>query len=152
MSQNEESKGSTGQAVLAEVAGALTASASDVRTRLVRALTERELARRVDVLDKALVKRDQLQKEVYKMKLPSKPAVKILNADGSFTEQPATYTAEEAKKHTEEIKAYQKVLKEANEKLEKFDALMEEAFTAPTQKTFDKLTAQVTGKSETASE
>lgn len=102
------------------------------------------------MLDKALVKRDQLQKEIYKVKAPGKPPVKLLNADGTFTEQPATYTVEEAKKHGEEVKAYQKTLKEVTEKLEKFDALMEEAFTAPTQKTFDKLAAQVGGKSDAA--
>lgn len=151
MSQNTESnekKASTGASVLAEVADALSASASDVRGLLVKTLTDREKARRVDLLDKALVKRDQLQREVYKVKAPGKPPVKVLQADGTFVEQPATYTAEEAKKHGEEVKAYQKALKEANEKVEKFDALMEECFTAPTTKAFDKLSNQIGGKSE----
>lgn len=143
---------STGQNVLAEVASALGASGVEVRTRLVRALTERELVKRVDTLDKALVKRDQLQKEVYKVKVPGKPAVKLLNADGTFTEQPATYTVEEAKKYGEEVKAYQKALKEANEKLQKFDDMVEQAFTAPTQKVFDKLAGMIGGKSEETSE
>lgn len=134
--------------MLAEVANALSASGAEVRSLLVQTLTTREKNRRVDLLDKALVKRDQLAREVYKVKAPGKPPVKVLQADGTFVEQPATYTAEEAKKHSEEVKAYQKALKEANEKVEKFDALLEECFTTPTNKSFDKLAGQVNGKAE----
>jgi len=145
MSQNEESKKSTGMAVIAEVADALASSAPTVRSRLVSALTERELSRRVDLLDKALVKRDQLQKEVYMVKKPGKPNNKVLHADGSVTETPATYTPEEYKKHEEDTKKYNKALKEAQEKLGKFDALLESAFTEPSDKVFEKLEKQVKG-------
>ncbi len=134
--------------VLVEVADALAASADEVKGLLKSVLLTREKSRRVDVLDKALVKRDQLQKEVYMVKKPGKPANKQLNADGTTTEVPATYTPEEFKKLEEENKQYTKKLKEANEKLEKFDKIVEEAFTAPTNKVFDKLTGMIGGKSE----
>jgi predicted transcriptional regulator len=145
MSQNEGSKQSTGMAVIAEVADALASSAPTVRSRLVQALTERELARRVDLLDKALVKRDQVAKEVYMVKKPGKPNNKVVAADGSVTETPAVYTPEEYKKLEEDTKKYQKALKEANEKLAKFDALLEAAFTEPSDKVFEKLEKQVKG-------
>jgi hypothetical protein len=145
MSQNEESKKSTGMAVIAEVADALATSAPTVRSRLITTLTERELSRRVDLLDKALVKRDSLQKEIYMVKAPGKPANKVVAADGTITEVPATYTPEEFKKLEDDKKKYQKALKEANEKLAKFDAVLEAAFTEPTDKVFEKLEKQVKG-------
>ena len=145
MSQNEESKKSTGMAVIAEVADALATSAPTVRSRLVSTLTERELARRVDLLDKALVKRDQVQKEVYMVKKPGKPNNKVVAADGTVTETLATYTPEEYKKLEEDTKKYNKALKEAQDKLAKFDALLETAFTEPSDKVFEKLEKQVKG-------
>lgn len=140
----------TGLGVIAEVADALGNSGAEVRSTLVSVLVTREKNRRVDILDKALVKRDQLQKEIYMVKKPGKAPNKVLNEDGTFTETPAVYTPEEAKKHEEEMKAYQKKLKEATEKLEKFDALMEECFTKPTEKGFNKLAAQVGGKADSS--
>jgi galactokinase len=85
------------------------------------------------------VKREQLQKEVYGLKKPGKQPNKIVNDDGSVTEVPATYTPEEFKKHEEEMKSYNKRLKEMTESLERFDKNLEEAFTNPTDKAFEKL-------------
>ncbi len=146
MSQNEESKGNTGLTVLAEVADALTASAGEVRTRLVKTLTEREVSRRVDLLDKALVKRDQLQKEVYAVKAPGKKTYQVV--DGKEVEVPSVYTQEELGKLKEETKQYNKKLAEATKKLADFDKLMEEAFTAPTTKLFDRLAKECSGPEE----
>lgn len=142
MSQNEDVKENTGRTVLAEVADALGKSASNVRTRLVSVLTERELAKRVDLLDKALVKRQALFIEVKKMKPKT---LCVLAEDGTTTQVPAPVTAEEAKK-------FQKALKEAKEKLEKFDVLLEKAFTGAEQDSFDKLAKQVSGKEDAPSE
>jgi hypothetical protein len=141
MSQNEESKVSTSQGVLAEVADALKTSPSLVRSRLVSALTERELVKRVDTLDKALTKRAQLQGEVNKIRLPSKKAFKLVN--GQMQEVEAVFTQEEVKKFNEETKQYAKQLKEATEKLQKFDNALEKAFAG---EGFDKLTNLVGGK------
>ncbi len=145
MSQNEESKKNTGLAVIAEVADALASSAPEIRQRLVSLRLEREKSRRTNLLDQALVKRDQLQKEVYMVKKPGKPNNKVFNADGTTTEVPATYTPEEFKKLGEDTKKYDKALKEANDKLAKFDALLESALTQPSEKVFDKLEKQVKG-------
>ena len=133
MSQNEEQKVNTGMTVLAEVADALDKMAEEGRNRLKSVLIEREMTRRVDLLDKALVKRQQLLVEVKKLR-PTK--MFKLNEDGTSTEVDAPVTAEEAKKFTNAVK-------EAKEKLEKFDALLEKAFTNPDKDTFDKLSKQL---------
>lgn len=104
----------------------MKASSGDVRGRLVKALTERELVKRVDLLDKALVKRSQLQNEVNAIRPPSKKAFVLV--DGQMQEVQAVYTPEEAKKHNEEMKQYQKKLKEATDKLANFDKTLEAAF------------------------
>lgn len=119
--------------VLAEVADALDKMAEEGRNRLKSVLIEREMTRRVDLLDKALVKRQQLLVEVKKLR-PTK--MFKLNEDGTSTEVDAPVTAEEAKKFTNAVK-------EAKEKLEKFDALLEKAFTNPDKDTFDKLSKQL---------
>jgi len=143
MSQNEESKKSTGMAVIAEVADALATSAPEIRQRLVSLRLEREKVRRTDLLDKALVKRDQLQKEVYMIKAPGKKLFTIV--DGKNVEVTPVYTQEELKKLEEDMKKYNKALKEATDKLAKFDALLEGAFTQPSDKVFEKLEKQVKG-------
>lgn len=145
MSQNAESKKNTGLDVIAAVAAALATSAPEVKDLLIQTRLKRERDRRVNLLDKALEKRDQLQKEVYMVKKPGKPANKVIAADGSVTEVPATYTPEEYKKLEEDTKKYNKALKEANDKLDKFDALLESALTQPSDKVFDKLEKQVKG-------
>ena len=150
MSQsNDTNQTNTGTDVLAEVAGALRASTGEVRTRLVKALTERELVKRVDLLDKALVKRGQLQNELNAIRPPGKKNFALV--DGNMVEVQAVYTPEEVKKHKEEHKQYTKKLKEATEKLSKFDKALEAAFGAGPDGTeklteaFAKLAKQVAG-------
>lgn len=134
MSQDEDIKVNTGATVLAEVASVLKDSSGIVRSRLVSALTERELSKRVDMLDKALVKRRDLQRDVQKIK--PKKTFKIV--DGQHVEVDAMYTEDEAK-------AFVKQTKDAREKLQKFDAALEKAFSG---EDFDKLAQQLGGKSD----
>lgn len=151
MSQNSNTP-STGASVLAEVAAALQGSSPQVRSRLVAALTERELAKRVDLLDKALVKRAQLDQELRNLRMPEKKAFQLV--DGAMKEVAAVvqYTPEEAKKYAEDLKAHNKKVKEATEKLAKFDSVLEAAFTGDATnpdalaKAFDKLSKQLSGK------
>jgi hypothetical protein len=93
----------------------------------VRALTERELVKRVEVLDKAIVKRAALQNELNAIRPPGKKAF-VLQSDGKMAEVQPVYTADEKKKYDEELKQYNKKLKEATEKLGNFDKLLESAF------------------------
>lgn len=148
MSQNTESnQTSTATDVLAEVANALRGSAGELRTRLVKTLTERELVKRADLLDKALVKLGQLKNEVSSIRPPGKKAF-VLQSDGKMVEAQAVYTADEKKKFDQEMKEYNKKLKEANEKLGKFEKLLESAFSgAPEEleKAFAKLGKAVSG-------
>jgi len=151
MSQNnEQNQTSTGASVLAEVADALKASPPDVRSRLVKVLTERELVKRVDLLDKALVKRGQLQNELNAIRPPGKKAF-VLQEDGKMVEVQAVYTAEEKKKHEEEMKQFNKKLKEATDKLANFDKTLEAAFgggpdgAEKLTEAFTKLAKQVAG-------
>ena len=151
MSQSTESnQTSTGAGVLAEVASALQGSTGEVRGRLVKALTERELVKRVDLLDKALVKRGQLQNELNAIRPPGKKNF-ALDANGNMVEVQAIYTPEEVKKHKEEMKQHAKKLKEATDKLANFDKALEAAFGAGPDGTeklteaFAKLTKQVAG-------
>lgn len=117
--------------VIAEVADVLANSAPTVRARLVSAMTERELTKRVETLDKALTKRMQLFIETKKLK-PKK--LVVLNDDGTTTEVSAPQTMEE-------VKAYQKSVKDAQENLDKFDGLLEKAFNGD-KDAFDKLAKQ----------
>lgn len=152
MSQNSDSNNtSTGASVLAEVATQLQGASGEVRSRLVKALTERELVKRVDLLDKALVKRAQLNNEVNAIRPPGKKNFALV--DGNMVEVQAVYTPEEVKKHKEDMKQYQKKLKEANEKLAKFDKVLETCFTgAPEEleKAFAKLGKAVSGGGDTS--
>lgn len=146
MSQNNDTNQSTGAGVLVEVASALQASTGEVRTRLVKALTERELVKRVDLLDKALVKRAQLHGELNNIRPPTKKSFALV--DGKMVEVQAVYTPEEVKKHAEEMKQHAKKLKEATEKLAKFDKLLESAFNGAAEeleKAFAKLGKAVSG-------
>ena len=127
MSQNnEQNQDSTGAGVLAEVAGALKASPQEVRTRVVKTLSEREVSRRVDLLLKGLEKKTQLQNELNAIRLPTKKTFALV--DGKMVEVQATYTQEEVKKHNEETKQYNKKVKEATEKLAKFSKLLDSCF------------------------
>ncbi len=130
MSQNSDTTNqqSTGSNVLAEVADALKASPTEVRTRLVKALTERELAKRVDLLDKALTKRAQLQTELNSIRMPTKKVFKLVDGKMVEAQVELTYSPEEAKKYNEDLKQHNKKVKEATEKLAKFDKTLEAAF------------------------
>jgi hypothetical protein len=103
----------------------------------------------VDLLDKALVKRAQLQNELNAIRPPGKKNFALV--DGQMVEVQAVYTPDEVKKHKEELKQYQKKHKEATEKLSKFDKALEAAFGAGPDGTeklteaFAKLTKQVAG-------
>lgn len=109
MSANDQSI-PTHQTVSAEVADFLGKSQGAVREALVKSLTNREVARRVEALDKALVKRKELQKEIEKIR-----PKKVFNPDG--TEAAGTFTSEEFQS-----------LKKAKEKLAKFEGQLEKAF------------------------
>jgi len=154
MSQSNESKVSTGASVLAEVAAALQGSAPQVRTRLVSVLTERELVKRVDLLDKALVKRAQLQQELDSVRMPTKKVFKLVDGKMVEAQVEMTYTPEEAKKYQEDLKAFNKKRKEAEEKLAKFDKVLETAFVGDDNdpealsKAFAKLGQMVAGKEQ----
>ena len=67
------------QSLVVEVAETITKSGDDVRKRLVKAMVEKELATRVDDLDKAFQKRDQLSKELKKL---DKKDIEVLDGSG----------------------------------------------------------------------
>lgn len=153
MSQNESSNPTTtGTSVLAEVATALQASTGEVRSRLVKALTERELVKRVDLLDKALVRRAQLQGELNNLRFPMKKHFKMV--EGKMQEVEALYSQEEVKKFEEERKQFDKKVKDAQEKLAKFDKTLEAAFVGDPNdsegltKAFASLAKQMSGGGE----
>jgi|SRR5579885_1435319 len=125
MSQNENTKPSAAQGVLAEVADALRNSPQTVRSRLVTALTERELAKRVDLLDKGLAKLKEVKKEVDKIRPADMFDSEGNKVPGHFTKQ----------QHEE--------LKKAKEKFAKLERAVEKAFAG---EEFDKLANLVAGK------
>lgn len=149
MSQNTDTTNQTSTAgdVLAEVAGALKASAVEVRGRLTKKLVEKKLVSRVELLEKGLEKKAQLQNEVSAIRAPSKKTFALV--DGKMVEVQATYTQEEVKKHNDETKAYNKKLKEATEKLNKFSNLLDSALAGSDpeklEETFTKLAKAVGG-------
>lgn len=126
MSQSENTKPSVAQTVLVEVADALKASPNTVRERLVATLTERELVKRVDMLDKGLAKVKELKRDVDKVR----PA-DLFDADGNKV--PGHFTKQQ---HEE--------LKKAKEKLAKLEGALEKALAG---EGFDKLAGLVSGKS-----
>lgn len=126
MSQNENTKPNAAQSVLAEVADALKASPATVRSRLVASLTEREVAKRVDMLDKALAKLKEQKREMDKVR----PA-DMFDAEGNKV--PGHFTKQQ---HEE--------LKKSKEKFSKLEFAVEKAFAG---EGFDKLAGLVAGKS-----
>jgi hypothetical protein len=148
MSQNTDttSQTSTSEGVLAEVATALRGSVAEVRGRLVKSLTERELVKRVELLEKGLAKRTQLQSELNAIKPPVKKTFALV--DGKMVEVQSFYTQEEVKKHESETKQYNKKLKEATEKLAKFEKLFDAALSGDPERlteSFAKLAKVVGG-------
>lgn len=104
--------------LLAEVADRVKGSAPQVRAQLLDNMVSRELAKRVDTLDKALQKRTELARDLNKV---NRPDQETFNADGSTATQ--SYT----KARLEEIK-------KAKEALSKLDNAIEKAFTGDFQK------------------
>lgn len=131
MSQNEESKASTTSSVLAEVASVLGTSSPDVRKRLVSVLTERELSKRVDLLDKGLAKVREFKREVDKIRPPVSFTADGTKVEGTFS------------------KADFENLKKSKDKLAKLEAALEKAFAG---QEFDKLANFVSGKDASSSE
>lgn len=131
MSQNNDTKASTSRTVLAEVAERLESSNETVRTRLRDALVERELGKRVDLLDKGLAKLRELKRDVDKIR------------------PPVSYTADGSKVEGNFDKATFETLKKAREKVAKLEAALEKAFQG---QEFDKLSNLVAGKEAPAEE
>ena len=126
MSQSEGTQTpNTAMGVLVEVAESLKSSAPVVRSRLVSALTERELSKRVDMLDKALVKLKELKKEADKIRPETFVDLAGNKVEGNFT------------------KANWETKKKAMEKLTKLEKAVEKAFAG---EEFDKLANLVAGK------
>lgn len=96
--------------VLSEVSEALKGSPDTVRCRLKSALVERELAKRVELLDKALSKLGEQRKDILKMK----PDVETFSEDG--VKLPGTFSKakfEEKKKAAEAMDKLQKAVEAA---------------------------------------
>ncbi|CAB4196758.1 hypothetical protein UFOVP1290_278 [uncultured Caudovirales phage] len=122
MSQNEDTKTNVAQTVLAEVADVLKTSPTTVRSRLVSSLVEREVTRRVDLLDKGLNKLKTAKKELDKVK----PDVE------TFSEAGEKLTATFSKVKFEERK-------KALEVFEKLSKAVEAAFAGEAGDCFNKL-------------
>ena len=141
------SKVSAAGDLLAEVAGALKGSAEAVRGAVVKTLVDKEKNNRVSTLLKGLDKKAQLQKEMDAIRPPSKKVFKLV--DGKMQEVEATYTQDEVKKHNEETKQFNKKLKEATEKFNKFANLLDTALSGSDpeklEETFAKLAKAVGG-------
>ena len=131
MSQNEESKVSTHQGVLAEVADALKASPEKVKGRVRDLLVEREVSKRVDLLDKGLAKLRDLKGEVNKIRPPVSFTATGEKVEGTFA------------------KADFEKLKKAREQVAKLENALEKAFAG---QEFDKLSSLVAGKETPASD
>lgn len=97
--------------VLTEVSDKIKSSAPQVRERLVAGLVEKEVASRVDLLDKGLQKRLEADREVRKC---SKPDVETFDANGQSQATGFTKGAADA-------------LKKARESLDKIDKALEKA-------------------------
>lgn len=125
MSQSEDTKTSTHQTVLAEVADALKASPEAVKSRVKSVLVEREVAKRVDLLDKGLAKLREAKGEVNKIRPPVSFTADGTKVEGTFS------------------KADFETLKKAKEKVSKLEGALEKAFAG---EEFDKLAGLVGGK------
>lgn len=141
------SKASAAGDLLAEVAGALKGSVEAVRGAVVKTLVDKEKNNRVSILLKGLEKKAQLQNELKAIKPPSKKVFKLV--DGKMQEVEATYTQDEVKKFNEETKAFNKKLKEATDKFNKFANLLDTALAGADpeklEETYAKLAKAVGG-------
>lgn len=114
--------------VLVEVAESLKQSSPVVKDRLVSVLVERELVKRVDLLDKGLVKLRELKRDLDKIRPVDK-----FTADGQKV--PGDFTKQEFE-----------TLKKAREKFTKLESALQKAFEG---QEFDKLSNLVAGKETT---
>jgi hypothetical protein len=114
MAEQNETKDSKAQGLLAEVADKIKGSGDAVRQRLVDAMVEKELAQRVELLDKAFQKRFELLTGLRKI---DRADQETYNADGSVATQ--SYT-----------KARLDEIKKAKEALEKHENALEKALTS----------------------
>lgn len=114
MAEQNETKESKAQGLLAEVADKIKGSGEAVRQRLVAAMVEKEVSQRVDLLDKAFQKRFELLTALRKV---DRADQETYNADGTVATQ--SYT----KARLEEIK-------KAKEALEKHENALEKALTS----------------------
>ena len=112
--------------VLSEVAEQLKNSAPAVQDQLKKVLVERELNKRVDILDKALTKLSELKRDVSKVK----PDVETFNEDG--TKVSALFS-----------KAKLEERKKAQEALDKLTKLIEVALSPTPGDAFSKLSEQI---------
>lgn len=124
MSQESETK-STTSSVLAEVANALEGSPEQIKSRVRDLLVEREVSKRVDLLDKGLAKLRELKREVEKVRVPVSYTLDGQKVEGTLSKQDF------------------EALKKAKEKVAKLEAAMEKAWQG---KEFDKLSNLVAGK------
>jgi len=99
--------------LLSEVAEKIGQSTSQVRERVISALVEREVVARTDILDKALAKRTELDREIRKLQ---KPDVEQFDVDGKVV------SASFSKARVDE-------LKKAREGLEKLEKAIDKALT-----------------------
>lgn len=118
--------------MLAEVVERLDTSSIDVKSRLVTTLVERELVKRVDLLDKGLAKLRELKREADKIR-----PKKVFDVETLKEITSTTFSPEEAK-----------TLRAAREKVTKLELALEKAFAG---QEFDKLANLVAGK-ETSTE
>jgi N-glycosylase/DNA lyase len=114
MAEQNETKDSKAQGLLAEVADKIKGSGDAVRQRLVDAMVEKELAQRVELLDKAFQKRFELLTGLRKI---DRADQETYHADGSVATQ--SYT-----------KARLDEIKKAKEALEKHENALEKALTS----------------------
>jgi hypothetical protein len=96
--------------VLAAVSERIGASGPAVRERVVSALVEREVVARVELLDKALAKRTETEKDLRKLK----PDVENYDADGKLVSSSYSKAkADELKKARESLDKLEKALDKA---------------------------------------
>jgi hypothetical protein len=99
--------------ILSEVAEKIGQSTPQVRERVIDSLVEREVAARTDILDKALAKRTELDREIRKLQ---KPDVEQFDHEGKVM------SASFSKARVDE-------LKKAREGLEKLEKAIDKAIT-----------------------
>lgn len=129
MSQNSEVKDSTTNNVLVAVADALNGSPNELQQRVKTLLVERELSKRVELLDKGMAKLRELKRELDKIRPPVSYTLDGTKVEGNFS------------------KTEFESLKLAREKVSKLEAVLEKAWAG---QEFDKLAGLVGGKEPAA--